>query len=81
MRAFNPHVSTDADTWKGMVGKHEVAGQEENEKYLLHLGCSIELRHHEYLFPAQRSLKVYMISGLEKLLVFALITITNTIIT
>ena len=35
MRDFNAHVRTDTDTWKGVIGKHGVAGLNENGRYLL----------------------------------------------
>ena len=62
MGDFNAHVGTDTDTWKGMIGKHEVTGLNENGRNLLQLCCSNGLPHHEYLFPAQRGSQVYVVS-------------------
>ena len=36
---FNAHVGTDNETWKGVIGRHGVAGANENGRYLLQL-CS-----------------------------------------
>ena len=44
MGDFNAHVGTDTDTWKGVIGKHEVTGLNENGRYLLQLCCSNGLR-------------------------------------
>ena len=44
MGDFNAHAGTDTDTWKGVIGKHGVTGQNENGWYLLQLCCSNELR-------------------------------------
>ena len=40
MRDFIAHVGTDTDTWKGVIGIHEVTGLSENPRYLLQLCCS-----------------------------------------
>ena len=40
MGNFNAHVGADTDTWKGVIGKHEVTGLNENGRYLLQLCCS-----------------------------------------
>ena len=40
MGDFNAHVGTDTDTWKSVIGKHEVTGLNENGSYLLQLCCS-----------------------------------------
>ena len=36
---FNAHVGTDNETWKGVIGRHGVAGANENSRYLLQLCC------------------------------------------
>ena len=41
---FNAHVGTDTDTWKDVIGTHEVAGLNENGRCLLQLCCSNGLR-------------------------------------
>ena len=41
---FNARVGTDTDTWKCVIGKHEVTGLNENGKYLLQLSRSNGLR-------------------------------------
>ena len=36
---FNAHVGTDNETWKGVIGRHGIAGANQNGQYLLQL-CS-----------------------------------------
>ena len=44
MGDFNAHIRTDTDTWKSVMGRHEVPGLNENGRYLLQLCCSNGLR-------------------------------------
>ena len=42
---FNAHVETIIETWKGVIGRHEIAGSNEKIQYLLQIGfnngCSV----------------------------------------
>jgi len=44
MGDFIAHICTDTETWKGVIGRHEVPGLTENGRYLLQLCCSNGLR-------------------------------------
>ena len=44
MGDFNAHIGNDNETWKSVIGRHGVAGLNENGRYLLQLCCSNGLR-------------------------------------